>query len=267
MLDDLETGRRREALDLANDYLGRRAAWQTHDLGIEPSLSVQWVRLAAGGIDQATFATLRDRWLQQERARSERGALASSGYEGMRWSAAYASVVVTPTDAASALLARPDIHPLIDALGSTPHYTEPIGRTYALAGKVDEAIAILSKVRSVVRGHRYLRAHLLYVGRVRPRAGARGARRCDRRLRVVPSRPPAVGRGEAPVADCGEGSGAGARASVRYGVSSRLTGRPWCCRRTRTRSSAAPRGAPSADPSESCRTCAPSRARARGAPS
>jgi serine/threonine-protein kinase len=146
MLDYLETGRRREALDLANDYLGRRAAWQTHDLGIEPSLSVQWIRLAAGGIDQATFATLRDRWLQQERARSERGALASSGYEGMRWSAAYASVVATPTDAASALLARPDIHPLIDALGSTPHYTEPIGRTYALAGKLDEAIAILTKV-------------------------------------------------------------------------------------------------------------------------
>ena len=134
------------------------------------------MRFAAGGIDRAQFEALREKWLAQENERSARGAVSSGGYAGMRWSAAYAAAATTPDDAARALLVRPDAHPLIDPLDGTPFDNEPIGRTYLLAGKLDDAVAVLGKA-SRSCAVKAIRPVLLDVGFLRPRAGARSERR------------------------------------------------------------------------------------------
>ena len=132
MLLDLEVGRPAEAVKLAQSYLRGRAAWSAgaSDLTIDAYV----IELEGGAIDRGKFDALRDEWLTR-----------NPDAPGYRWIEAYALAAETPGEAAAALGAKPDVRPLISALLMTPRYAEPIGRTYLLAGRLDEAVRYLSQ--------------------------------------------------------------------------------------------------------------------------
>ena len=60
------------------------------------------------------------------------------------WIEAYARPTQTRDEANAALAAMPEMHPLLDLFRLRPYDAEPIGRTLALAGRLDEAVPYLA---------------------------------------------------------------------------------------------------------------------------
>jgi serine/threonine-protein kinase len=135
MLIEVEVGHFALASHLAEVYLRQRAAWSSPG---DDSLSVEAVELAAGTLSRAKFEALREQWLTRNRDMPP----------GPRWVGAYALPATTRGDAVAALATKPDVHPLLNALFMFPEQSEPIGRTYVLAGELDEGIPLLSQASS-----------------------------------------------------------------------------------------------------------------------
>jgi serine/threonine-protein kinase len=142
MLIALETGRDRDAQRLAGDYLRHRQAWQSDDLGSERSIWVYAVEVAAGGITPAEFDKQRAAWFARDAQRAASVGWGTSN-AGAKWAVAYATAVTKPEEARDALAALPEAGVSIDALSTSPLLEEPIGRTYLLAGRLDQAVATL----------------------------------------------------------------------------------------------------------------------------
>ncbi len=138
----LETGRNADALKLADAYLRRRAAWTSNPLQLDPAIHVYVAQLAAGGLERSAYTALRDQWLDRETKRSK--ALGRGEYLGVRWIRAFALAADDKEAALAALAVKPDTHPLVGALWMSPAFAEPLGRTYALAGKLDDAVPVLT---------------------------------------------------------------------------------------------------------------------------
>jgi hypothetical protein len=134
MLLALEGGRFAEATRLAALYLRQRSGW-IPDEGNDFSVRAYAVELAAGGIPRSAFDRLRDEWLARN----------ASVPPALRWVDAYARSVRDPQDAADALAAKPEVHPLLSAYTALPSLAGPTGHAYLLAGKIDDAIHFLSQ--------------------------------------------------------------------------------------------------------------------------
>ena len=129
VLLSLELGRPAKAIRIADAYLRERA-------GLTPSqtsgsLTLEAEERAAGALTQEAFAAARDRWLTQDRDTTP----------AFRWIEAYARPAETREDANAALALMPDMR--ATHVGLLPYNAEPIGRTFALAGRLDEALPYL----------------------------------------------------------------------------------------------------------------------------
>jgi serine/threonine-protein kinase len=151
VLLDLEVGRTADARKVADRYLEQRSAFVADDLSLEPTILIHAARLAAGGLSRPAFDGLRDAWLARDDARIKNVGLRAGADAGTRWVLAHALAAQTPKDAEAALAARPDVQPLVDELGLTSDLAQPIGRTYLLAGKVDDAVPFLTKASAACR--------------------------------------------------------------------------------------------------------------------
>jgi serine/threonine-protein kinase len=159
-----ETGRSAEAADVALDFLDKRDAWEpdpsAEDMALARDATPALLRVAlrAGRLSPAELASRRDPWL---RAWTARVTPVARNY---LWMHAYATVADSPEDARAALAALP-------AYGALPPFRPEtlvdvdVGRTYLLAGRVDDAIPWLvhaTKTCSVLRfPFEHVRAHLL----------------------------------------------------------------------------------------------------------
>jgi hypothetical protein len=146
MLLALETGQNGEASRAADDFLRRRPAWEADQLSTEPSIYAYGVKLLAGRMSRADFGKVRADWValaKVQRDRTGAGTTAASD-----WSAASAFPAITAADAQEALASLPAIRPLVDPYEASPYLGEPIGRAYLLAGKLDDAVAELSRASS-----------------------------------------------------------------------------------------------------------------------
>ncbi len=143
MLIDLEVGRNAEVVTLARDYLRRRAAWVADQRGIEPTISILAVQAAAGA-RPPEFERLRSSWRKRDEARIS--LLGETNREAVieGWCAGYALFVTTPAEAADALAHWPNVPE--NTRPQDVWFEEAMGRTYRLAGKLDQAIETLRRV-------------------------------------------------------------------------------------------------------------------------
>jgi hypothetical protein len=129
-----ELGRFSEARRIADGYIRRRAGHAK--LMALSGLLMQARLLLLGGTTRAKFNELRDKWL------ADNPDAASSG-EADGWIFAYAAPAVTREEATSALAASPAFRPLIYPLHFSSDRAEAVGRTYYLAGHLDEGAKYL----------------------------------------------------------------------------------------------------------------------------
>jgi serine/threonine-protein kinase len=150
----VETGRPKLAARVATAFLKKREAWgephRVDDAAIsedsQPKLHA--VLLHAGEENEAAFAAFRTSWLASWRAKT------SDAYLGYLWIYAWASPTASPAEAERALVARGDFPSLPPFLPQTLALTY-VGRVYALAGKVDEAVPVLRKAARACIGLEY----------------------------------------------------------------------------------------------------------------
>ena len=129
VLLNLELGRRAKAMRIADVYLRERAGLSPSQ--VSGSLTFQAEERAAGVMTQEAFAAARDRWLTQDRDNTP----------ALRSIEAYARPAETREDANAALAVIPDMRAV--RVGLDPYDAEPIGRTFALAGRLDDALPYL----------------------------------------------------------------------------------------------------------------------------
>jgi len=138
VLLNVELGRKAKAIRLAEGYLRERTGLAPEDLLLVGPLAVQAAERAAGGVSREAFIVARDRWL----------ALNKDADPVQRWIEAYARPAETRQEANDALAAMPDVKPLLPLLSLDPAFAEPVGRTLALAGRVEDALLYLTAASS-----------------------------------------------------------------------------------------------------------------------
>jgi hypothetical protein len=139
-----ETDRLGLAQKAADHFLRQSDVWSTPHLADDLVISVEAVPLAlatlrdAGALSAAAFENGRREWLERWRAK------AAGIYARYLWIYGYAWPAETPDQAATALAALPQYAPVPEfspqAVGAIF-----VGRTYLLAGRVDEAVATLRR--------------------------------------------------------------------------------------------------------------------------
>jgi serine/threonine-protein kinase len=138
-----ETGRKKDAADIAADFRSRSPAWSP--MPVQLLVSMQFdhaiplldVLEKANRISQDDFDRARKLWIARWTAEK------SPHARGDAWVMAYAREAATPEEARQALELLPRYEPL-PPLWDVPSGL-PMGRVYLLAGKVDEALAHLRR--------------------------------------------------------------------------------------------------------------------------
>jgi len=125
----------------ASAFLASRPAWSPAPAG-GSSIDAQIALYRSGALSRPDFVKARAAWLRSDHQGDASGRGAGTEH---RWVTAYAGAVVTPEDARDALAALPDHLPLPGARVRTPAIDEPIGATFLLAGRVDEALPFLRR--------------------------------------------------------------------------------------------------------------------------
>ncbi|MFI5301553.1 MAG: tetratricopeptide repeat protein, partial [Polyangiales bacterium] len=145
LLDALtESGDSREATSVGRAFLARSSAWEAPSGGEDIAMSEDAVpsTLASlrsiGALDATAFATARDRWVTTWDTR------AAKAVHNFVWMHGYAESSTTPEDAFTALGALAKYEPIPPFRPRTIGEAF-IGRTYLLAGRVDEAIPWLER--------------------------------------------------------------------------------------------------------------------------
>jgi serine/threonine-protein kinase len=133
VLIDLEIGRSAQARQVADAYLRQREGLALSARGYQCPLIMEAAKLAGGETTRAAFGEVRRKWLTQN----------PDAPPVDRWLLAYALPTASREDADAALAAKPDTRPLFNLLALYPTSAEPVGRVYALSGRLDEAIDYL----------------------------------------------------------------------------------------------------------------------------
>jgi serine/threonine-protein kinase len=139
----LEMGDLAGARAFASDFVARSDAWTREPAisrGLDLTLEIVRVALDGGDLEPKRRA-----WIEARRA--------DGAYAGQLWSYAWAGPAHEPQAAVAALAALAEAGPPVSAPSVLPFVTLPdsgipdgdIGRTYLLAGKVDDAIPYLQR--------------------------------------------------------------------------------------------------------------------------
>ena len=165
-----ETGRRERATDVAQSYLRRRAAWQPAEAS--PEYDARPRLLAAGAHSTAEWTRLREEWLRESLATPTPDA------RGFAWLRAWAAPATTRADAEEALRELPAFLPL----PTRDSYNMPsvdLGAVYFLAGRIEDAVAVLRPAAAACRGldlpFAHMRAQLLLAQSLEAQGDKRGA--------------------------------------------------------------------------------------------
>jgi serine/threonine-protein kinase len=145
----LESGRTTEAAALAEEYLRRFAGWSADDSLWSTSIYAHDVQLKAGTLNRASFNALRTTWLKREDARAERTGRTD---KARWWFVAFARPATTAEDANTALGVLASFDPLRSPLNRGLSDEEPLGRTYLLANRLDDARRSLSRAANSCDG-------------------------------------------------------------------------------------------------------------------
>ena len=149
-----ETGDDAQAFRVAWGFVSRSDAWTKStqgDGGIDASLGLARQAVRAGGLSREQFVARRDAWIEDERR--------NIAQTGLIWTYAFAAASETPEEASDALAQLPRFAPL----SSYVHYVgipdAEIGRTYLLAGRVDDAVRHLTKAVAACSAFRHPFVH------------------------------------------------------------------------------------------------------------
>ncbi len=165
-----EEGRRDEAVALASSYLKRRPAWT---LVPEQDYSFYFVGqlYALGALPRPDFVAKRSRWT------------AASAGDSVAWVTAYAIPATTPEDGREALAALGADASILEPTLRWPEFEAPVGKTYRLAGRSEEAVVHL---RLASRACQLLSNPFEQMaGELPARGRARGPRAHEGSVRVV----------------------------------------------------------------------------------
>jgi eukaryotic-like serine/threonine-protein kinase len=137
-----ETGRTDDAAAVAQDFLRRQAAWigdpraENFAIGRDATIDMLAVLLRTGKLARAEFETQRAAWAETWRKTMK------PRFVPFIWIHGYAAPAQTADDAVAALAALPTYRP-IDQYHPHTFADGDIGRTFVLAGKLDEGLAYL----------------------------------------------------------------------------------------------------------------------------
>jgi eukaryotic-like serine/threonine-protein kinase len=140
-----ETGRPREAAKIADEYLKRKDVWVGVSAVRGMSMLMLRTMLNAGAMSKEAFTRARTDWLEQ-------GPKVGDTDPARLWLFAYAGAIEQREDAAEALVAFEKLPPGAFTQQLLRRYSVPIGRTYLLAGRVDEALPFLRPDHQSCRG-------------------------------------------------------------------------------------------------------------------
>jgi tetratricopeptide (TPR) repeat protein/predicted Ser/Thr protein kinase len=135
-----ETGDDAQAFRIALDFASRSDMWSKStqgDVGIDSGRAVERQAVRAGGLARSEFVARRTAWIAEERR--------NLAHPGLIWTYAFASSAETPEEANEALRVLPEFAPLTSVVHYVGIPDAEVGRTYLLAGDVDQAIAYLTK--------------------------------------------------------------------------------------------------------------------------
>lgn len=159
-----EIGHRTKAARVAGDFLARRDAWQPNEWAHDYTLATDCtpellaIRRDDGGMTSAEMRAALEPW------RAAWEAKLHGGYRNYLWIYGWAPVVGSASDASEALEALPRYTPLPAFVPNVTAAMGFVGRTYALGGRTDDAIATLrAAVRSCQAGTKpvvWVRTHL-----------------------------------------------------------------------------------------------------------
>lgn len=142
-----EMGRPLDAARVAEDFFARRAEWavtptvEYSAVANDPTPALLNAELRAGTIDRATFTAERDTWLSEMTARGP------PWITSYLWMHGVAALAQTPEEATEALSLLPKYEPLASFRPFTM-VDAGIGRTYVLAGRVDDGLPLLRRAAS-----------------------------------------------------------------------------------------------------------------------
>jgi tetratricopeptide (TPR) repeat protein len=135
-----ETGDDAQVFRIALDFASRSDMWSKStqgDVGIDSGRAVERQAVRTGGLARSEFIARRTAWIEEERR--------NLAHPGLIWTYAYASSAETPEEANEALRALPEFAPLTSVVHYVGIPDAEVGKTYLLAGDVDQAIAYLTK--------------------------------------------------------------------------------------------------------------------------
>ncbi len=135
-----ETGDEHQAFRVALDFASRSDTWSKStqgDAGIDRSRAVERQAVRPGGMAYSEFVARRTAWIDAERR--------NVAHPGLTWTYAFASSAETAEEATEALRVLPEYGPLSSFVQYAGIPDAEVGGTYLLAGRVDEAIAYLTK--------------------------------------------------------------------------------------------------------------------------
>jgi serine/threonine protein kinase/tetratricopeptide (TPR) repeat protein len=143
-----EMGLPRKASDAADSFLKRMNAWTEPTGGSSAMLFLSY-RLRAGAISRDEYERIRGEAMEKFRARwTSAGRKLDDDFAWLAWSMAYGTGVTTAEEAHAAADAMPKVRSKAVDSGRWASVDLAAGRTYALAGLFDQALAALGRAGS-----------------------------------------------------------------------------------------------------------------------
>jgi serine/threonine-protein kinase len=142
-----ENNRIADAAEEASAFLARMEAYQASPLDADPSIDFWEFLFRAGKVSRADFYERRAQWLDAEKHRQTRLGKDNKA-EDVMWAKVFAGFVETKEEADEALAVLPKYAPLQTPALAPLWYNFSVGKTFFLAGRIDEALPRLKRVTS-----------------------------------------------------------------------------------------------------------------------
>jgi eukaryotic-like serine/threonine-protein kinase len=172
----MELDRMKDAAKAARQFLDRMDAWPAYPFAPSPSVGFLEPLFRTGEIGKGELAQMRSDWLEAEKRRASE-ARTTALDPWVAWATVYGSFAETRDEALEALGKAPRSEPAARA-GLFVDFT--VGKTFALAGRNDDALPFLSRVTSTCStfdaAMQIAKAHLLIGQILEAKGDASGAR-------------------------------------------------------------------------------------------
>jgi serine/threonine-protein kinase len=138
----MEMGRMKDAAIAATNFLSRVAGWGTYPFAPDPTIGFYEPLYRAGDMTKADLDAKRADWVERERRRAAEGHAARDPWT--TWATVFGGFAETRDEALDALARVPPERPVDARSGLVVDFA--LGKTYALAGRPDDARIYLGRV-------------------------------------------------------------------------------------------------------------------------